>query len=217
MSISFITEKYRLKIKDNEKCTIELLPEEDLKVDALKQERRKLYIVHNGNEILYVGEANTSIKTRFQRSLRSHNYFVVNQKRQGYAYKWLDIVNKARELTVTVIIFDDNLDDNRSFVEAIEGDLVFIIRKEFGYWPKFQNEIHFSNEKDAEHIAITIFEKFRQENITSINSEQEYKEALKRLEQIFDAAKDSKDGNELKVLGALVENYENEIIVFNTF
>ncbi len=47
-------------------------------------------------------------------------------------------------------------------------------------------------------------------NISPINNEQDYQSALNRLEQIFDAERDSIEGNELEILGILIEKYENE-------
>jgi HTH-type transcriptional regulator/antitoxin HigA len=43
-----------------------------------------------------------------------------------------------------------------------------------------------------------------------IKSEQDYREALKHLEVIFDAPIDSKEGDEAEILSLLIENYENE-------
>ncbi|WP_202913682.1 helix-turn-helix domain-containing protein [Pararcticibacter amylolyticus] len=43
-----------------------------------------------------------------------------------------------------------------------------------------------------------------------IKTENDYIEALARLEKIFDARKGSKDGDELEILGILIEKYENE-------
>ena len=43
-----------------------------------------------------------------------------------------------------------------------------------------------------------------------IKSEQDYRKALERLEVIFDAPVDSKDGDEAEILSLLIENYENE-------
>jgi HTH-type transcriptional regulator/antitoxin HigA len=41
-----------------------------------------------------------------------------------------------------------------------------------------------------------------------IKTEKEYKLALERLEQIFDAKKGSKSGDELELLSLLIDNYE---------
>jgi HTH-type transcriptional regulator / antitoxin HigA len=46
--------------------------------------------------------------------------------------------------------------------------------------------------------------------IKPIKSAEDYQNALARLELIFDAKKGSKNGDELLILGILIENYENE-------
>ncbi|WP_116769511.1 helix-turn-helix domain-containing protein [Maribacter litoralis] len=43
-----------------------------------------------------------------------------------------------------------------------------------------------------------------------IKSDIDYRNALKRLEVIFDAPIDSKEGDEGEILSLLIENYENE-------
>lgn len=43
-----------------------------------------------------------------------------------------------------------------------------------------------------------------------IKSEIDYRNALKRLEVIFDAPIDTKEGDEAEILSLLIENYENE-------
>jgi hypothetical protein len=137
---------------------------------ALQKERRKLYIVYHGNEVLYVGEAHTSIKTRFQRGYNAFNYYKRNNDiaRNGYkGYKWLDKVdNPQRNLSVSVVTFPQEYDDKekRKFIEAIEGELVYLIRNKTGNWPEFQNEIHFSNCVGAKKFAKDILKRvFNQE------------------------------------------------------
>jgi HTH-type transcriptional regulator / antitoxin HigA len=46
--------------------------------------------------------------------------------------------------------------------------------------------------------------------IKPIKTAVDYQNALARLELIFDAKKGSKNGDELEILGILIENYENE-------
>ena len=46
--------------------------------------------------------------------------------------------------------------------------------------------------------------------IKPINNETDYQEALKRLEIIFDSKKGTPEGDELEILGILLEKYENE-------
>ena len=47
-------------------------------------------------------------------------------------------------------------------------------------------------------------------NIKSIKTKKDYEQALARLEVIFDAKKGTPKGDELELLGMLVDNYENE-------
>jgi HTH-type transcriptional regulator/antitoxin HigA len=46
--------------------------------------------------------------------------------------------------------------------------------------------------------------------IKPIKTDKDYNQALERLEIIFDAEKGSPEGDELEVLGILVDQYENE-------
>lgn len=47
-------------------------------------------------------------------------------------------------------------------------------------------------------------------NINLIKTENDYNQALERLEVIFDAKKGTKEGDELELLGILIDQYENE-------
>ena len=47
-------------------------------------------------------------------------------------------------------------------------------------------------------------------NVSLIKTENDYNLALERLEVIFDAKKGTKKGDELELLGMLIEQYENE-------
>ncbi len=47
-------------------------------------------------------------------------------------------------------------------------------------------------------------------NIKPIKNETDYEKALKRLEVIFDAKSNSKEGDEADILSLLIENYENQ-------
>ena len=47
-------------------------------------------------------------------------------------------------------------------------------------------------------------------NVKPIKSDNDYRNALERLEVIFDAPIDTKEGDEAEVLSLLIENYENE-------
>jgi HTH-type transcriptional regulator/antitoxin HigA len=47
-------------------------------------------------------------------------------------------------------------------------------------------------------------------NIKLIKSEQDYQEAMKRLDEIFDASINTPEGDELEILSLLIEQYEND-------
>jgi len=47
-------------------------------------------------------------------------------------------------------------------------------------------------------------------NIKPLKSETDYDNALKRLEKIFDASPNTKEGDEAEILSLLIENYENQ-------
>ncbi len=47
-------------------------------------------------------------------------------------------------------------------------------------------------------------------NLKLLKTKKDYEQALERLEVIFDAKKGSKEGDELEILGILIEQYENE-------
>ena len=46
--------------------------------------------------------------------------------------------------------------------------------------------------------------------IKPIKTEQDYEQTLERLEEIFDSKAGTKEGDELEILGMLIESYENE-------
>lgn len=47
-------------------------------------------------------------------------------------------------------------------------------------------------------------------NIKPIKTAQDYDKAIERLELIFDADANSKEGDEAEILSLLIENYENK-------
>ena len=47
-------------------------------------------------------------------------------------------------------------------------------------------------------------------NLKPIKTKKDYQQALNRLEVIFDAKKGTAEGDELEILGILIDQYENE-------
>lgn len=72
------------------------------------------------------------------------------------------------------------------------------------------------SEKKANHqsnfyiFGITIVKIWMSMNLSPIKTEKDYQKALKRLDEIFDAKKGSPEGDELEILGILIEKYEDE-------
>ena len=52
--------------------------------------------------------------------------------------------------------------------------------------------------------------KFEAMNIKPIKNKKDYQQALYRLEKIFDAKKNTAEGDELEILSILIEKYEDE-------
>jgi HTH-type transcriptional regulator / antitoxin HigA len=52
-------------------------------------------------------------------------------------------------------------------------------------------------------------------NIKPIRTKKDYEQALTRLEVIFDAKKGTAEGDELEILGILIEKYEHEQFPIN--
>jgi HTH-type transcriptional regulator/antitoxin HigA len=48
-------------------------------------------------------------------------------------------------------------------------------------------------------------------NLKPIKTKKDYQHALERLEIIFDAKRGTKEGDELEILGILLDQYENEL------
>ena len=147
---SGVTSHFQFAAKEESEC-----------IALTDSEHRKLYIVIGENEnasseVWYVGEAYSSMKERFQRSFASYRRKMrTNMARGGYqGYKWIEPAQKLNKLLkVYVLTFEIPGESksnsktikqhNRSIVEAIEGELVYLVRNETGDWPRYQNEIHF--------------------------------------------------------------------------
>jgi predicted GIY-YIG superfamily endonuclease len=107
---------------------------------------QKLYVLKNGKEIYYIGVTSLSISSRLRIGYRAKG-------EQGYhGYKWIGKISRAELL---VWCFNEG---NRSHTEAIEGELVYLVRNRIGKWPTYQMEIHFhpdASEKERQ-IAETL-------------------------------------------------------------
>lgn len=150
--------------------SFDLVPMDVQKIRAIDSPNRLIYVIKNSNEILYIGEAKSNLKKRITRGFVAYRFWKRNeQARNGYkGYKWIEMFDQKEsgktleKLSLTCFLFDESHNENRVFIEAIEGELVFLIRNQTGQWPLFQNEIHFNNEHPkSKSIAQKIFQKIK--------------------------------------------------------
>jgi len=90
----------------------------------------KLYVVKQAEDVLYVGITRQDIRTRLRYGFKAKG-------ENGYhGYKWKDL----DRVEMLIWSFPDSRNDD---VEAIEAEVVFLVRQKTGRWPKYQMEIHF--------------------------------------------------------------------------
>lgn len=111
----------------------------------------KIYIGLVDGLVVYIGYTGQSIRSRLNYGFRikgENGYY-------GYKWKWKDKVELLvwafdafiEEKTTT----DKNTnEDYKLYVEAIEAELVYLVRHKTGQWPECQNEIHFNNVRRME-------------------------------------------------------------------
>lgn len=112
----------------------------------------KIYIIKDNGEIVYVGYTSQSITTRLNLGLKATG------KDGYYGYKWKNVKD---EFELCVFVFQQTFTGDsekdrvlREYVEAIEAELVYMVRQELGEWPKYQNEIHFNNNKRSSVLRV---------------------------------------------------------------
>ena len=106
----------------------------------------KLYILKLKSEVIYIGQTTQNVRTRLWQGLNASG-------KTGYhGYMWKDL----HEVDILIWCFPGK---NDKYVEAIEGEVVYLHRSRTGKWPKYQMEIHFHNATKGQiRIAETIFE-----------------------------------------------------------
>ena len=107
---------------------------------------RKIYIVKNRSKIIYIGIASQSIANRLRYG------FSAKGKGGYYGYRWKDLADK---IDLLIWCFPGQ---SMQYVESIEAEIVFALRRDTGKWPAFQTEIHFHNVTDEEkELAASIY------------------------------------------------------------
>lgn len=124
---------------------------------VLNSNTYKIYIIVHQHIIHYVGKTKQCIGDKFRQGFGVYKK-VKNggEKPSGYSgYKWIsEHLNSKQE--IDLIVFDLHTEENR-FAEAVEAEIVFLVRKETDRWPECQNEIHFHNIEEAKKVADEVF------------------------------------------------------------
>ncbi len=162
---------YKITLEDREENLQRLQLEGSLDSKAMEAGPHKIYLIHYERAILYVGECTRSFKDRLAFGVNRYNQWKRTGKtKNGYrGYKWINPdSNPHRELSAFIATFQIAPKEGRDFVEAVEGELVFLIRQETSKWPEYQNEIHFHNQMGALEVARKIFHAFKIGDIQTI-------------------------------------------------
>jgi len=117
------------------------------KIPVTKDKIPKIYVLKHNKQVVYVGYASQSIGKRLGQGVGANGL-------NGYhGYKW----KQVSELELLVFVFNKELKGNKhigdkpfiDFAEAVEAEIVFLVRQNTGNWPRFQNEIHFNNSNNT--------------------------------------------------------------------
>jgi len=102
----------------------------------------KIYILKINKEIAYIGITRQPLSNRFRYGLSATG-------ENGYhGYAWKELANSGESEPIDLFIY--RFDDEKR-TEAIEAEIVYLVRNKTGKWPKYQTEIHF-HQANAEEI-----------------------------------------------------------------
>jgi hypothetical protein len=109
----------------------------------------KIYILRKREGILYVGITKSPLSSRFR-------YGLTASGKNGYhGYAWKALAKEVQSEVIDLFVYVFN---NEERTEAIEAEVVYLIRNRTGKWPKYQTEIHFHQAAAQEkRIAERIF------------------------------------------------------------
>jgi len=131
-----------------------LLPQErkqlKFQTPATLPEKQKLYVVTAEGEVLYVGRTSRPMADRIRLGLRPG-------KRRGYhGYKWRKPIGRLLTLRVCMT------GRSKHMTEAVEAEMVRIVRCVTGKWPEGQTEIHSHNARGAAELAAKLYAEIMQ-------------------------------------------------------
>lgn len=156
MKINYNPEKIKIQIT---KESIKPINDDKFTGNIFNSSNYKIYILKDENTYVYVGKTKQGVGTKFGQGFSAYLKDIKGETKQsGYAgYKWIKkYINTSTELEL--LVFDLGNDNNNEYTEAIEAEIVHLIRNRYNMWPSCQNEIHFNNDfDDALGKAIRIF------------------------------------------------------------
>ncbi len=108
------------------------------------KKKPKIYILKYNKEIIYVGITKSALSGRFRMGLRAFG------KNGYYGYKWKELAKKGESEDLDLFVY---LFENEERTEAIEAEVVYLIRSKSNQWPKYQTEIHFHQSDGGERAV----------------------------------------------------------------
>ncbi|MBI5381907.1 MAG: hypothetical protein HZA31_08410 [Opitutae bacterium] len=108
----------------------------------------KIYALVDGQTVLYVGMTGQPMANRLRGAFQAAG------ETGYYGYKWKAL---GHAIVLLIWILPD-LFPRHEDREAVEAEVIFEIRNQLGYWPRWQNEMHFWNAQSTTRaIAQKIF------------------------------------------------------------
>lgn len=104
----------------------------------------KIYILKYKREIIYVGITKSLLSSRLGSGLSASG------KKGYHGYKWKELAKKGESDVIDLFVY---LFKNEERTEAIEAEVVYLIRGRTGKWPKYQTEIHFHQSNNEERMG----------------------------------------------------------------
>lgn len=115
--------------------------------EANNESLSKIYILKLGTDIIYIGITKSKLSNRFRYGLAAIGA-------NGYhGYKWKELASKGESSDIDLFVYLFKNNEKNENIEAIEGEIAYLVRNKKGDWPKYQTEIHF-HPKSAKEVKI---------------------------------------------------------------
>jgi len=123
---------YRLEFRDGRlvPCALANRPVTSFQAPVTQSKLSKLYVIKHAGKIVYVGQTRQPMASRLRQGFQA-------QGEHGYhGYSWSQL--SSVEMLVWCLPALD-----AATVEAVEAEIVYLVRHNTGQWPEHQTEIHF--------------------------------------------------------------------------